>query len=87
MRNFVSHSHLSLKDTALLHQLDAIDWKTMKIRPEDGRLSKAEQAELTPSWPSACRYRPSPCWKRLPRLERLARMKRSRQPRFTCRGA
>ena len=45
MRNFVSHSHLSLKDTALLHQLDAIDWKIIKIRQEDGRLSKAELAE------------------------------------------
>ncbi|KAJ8138114.1 hypothetical protein OY671_008673, partial [Metschnikowia pulcherrima] len=52
----------TMKETALLHQLDAIDWKIMKILQEDGRLSNAESAERVSS--SA-----SPCWKRLKRSE------------------
>lgn len=31
MGNIVSHTFETMKETALLHQLDAIDWKIMKI--------------------------------------------------------
>jgi DNA-binding Lrp family transcriptional regulator len=62
MGNVVSHQNEFMKDTALLHQLDAIDWKIMKILQEDGRLSNAELAERVS-------LSASPCWKRLKRLE------------------
>lgn len=62
MGNIVSHSIETMKETALLHQLDAIDWKIMKILQEDGRLSNAELAERVS-------LSASPCWKRLKRLE------------------
>ena len=45
MGKTLSFTAISMKDTALLHQLDAIDWKIMKILQEDGRLSNAELAE------------------------------------------
>ena len=62
MGNIVSHTFETMKETALLHQLDAIDWKIMKILQEDGRLSNAELAERVS-------LSASPCWKRLKRLE------------------
>ena len=62
MRKIIPHEPHFMKDTALLHQLDAIDWKIMKILQEDGRLSNAELAERVA-------LSASPCWKRLKRLE------------------
>lgn len=62
MGNIISYKLETMKETALLHQLDAIDWKIMKILQEDGRLSNAELAERVS-------LSASPCWKRLKRLE------------------
>jgi Lrp/AsnC family transcriptional regulator, leucine-responsive regulatory protein len=60
--NIISLFCFKMKKYSPIIELDATDLKILRILQEDGRLSNAELAERVS-------LSPSPCWKRLKRLE------------------